>query len=201
MKLRHAVVLCASVLLSCTEAPKKQTAKEPEKPAEPVTGRYAFQQVFIYARTWAPDIQGLRVRNLQVGELKAEPGKSAAWEITLVSPSKNRQRLYTYSAVEEGNIHKGVFGGVEENYTQRGQARPWPIAALKIDSDAAYKTALARSAEYVKKNPDKPISFLLEQTPRHPNLAWRVIWGTSVATSNYSIYVDASTGAFLETMR
>src|SRR3712207_5733716 len=107
MKLRHAVVLCASVLLSCSEAPKKQAAKEPEKPPEPVTGRYAFQQVFINARTWAADIQGLRVRNLQAGDIKAEPGKSAVWEITLVSPSKTRQRLYTYSIIEEGNIHKG----------------------------------------------------------------------------------------------
>ena len=41
-------------LASCSEAPKKaQKAKEPEKPAEPVTGRYAFHQTFAAARTWS----------------------------------------------------------------------------------------------------------------------------------------------------
>lgn len=202
MRLRPAVALCAVVLASCgSEAPKTEKAKEPAKPAEPIGARYAFQQVFITARTWATDAQGLRVRDLRVGNRPAEPGKSYAWEITLMSPSKQRERTYTYSTVEEGNIHIGPYGGVDGPYQQRGQARPWPIQALKIDSDKAYEVALGKSAEYVKKNPDKPVTFLLEQTTRHPNLAWRVIWGTSVGTSNYSVYVDASTGLYLETMR
>ena len=192
--------LMAVLLFGCSEPPKKKAA-EPEKPPEAVTGRYAFHQVFLTARTWATDSQGLRVASIQVGNEPAPPGKSYAWQVTLVSLSKGRQRTFTYSAIEEGNIHKGVFAGLEESYMQRGQARPWLIAALKIDSDVAYETALNKSADYVKKNPDKPITFLLELTPRHPNLAWRVIWGTSVATSGHSVYVDASTGNFLETMK
>jgi hypothetical protein len=199
---RHGVfLLLAFLLASCSEAPKAEKAKEPEKPAEPVTGRYAFHQVFVAARTWGTDLQGLRVGSIQVGTKVAPPGKSYAWEITLVSPGKSRQRTYTYSVIEEGNIHKGVFGGVDEPYMQRGQARLWNIQALKTDSDAAYEVARAKSADYIKKNPDKPIIFLLEQTPRHPNLAWRVIWGPSIPTSNYSVYVDASVGIYLETMR
>jgi hypothetical protein len=203
MKRHHAPLLLFILLLaSCSNSPKAEVAKEPEKPPEPVTGRYAFHQVFINARTWATDMQGLRVANLRVGTETPPPGKSYAWEITLVSPSKGKQRVYTYSVIEaEGNIHKGVFGNVEENYMQRGQARLWNIQALKTDSDAAYEAALKKSADYVKKNPDKPLTFLLEQTPRHPNLAWRVIWGPSVSASNYSVYVDASTGLYMETMR
>lgn len=199
---RHRLsLLFAFLLASCSEAPRKQVAKEPEKPAEPITGRYAFQQVYITARTWATDIQGLRVTSMRVGTETPPPGKSYAWEISLVSPAKGRVRSYTYSTIEEGNLHKGTFGGIEENYMQRGQARLWNIQALKIDSDAAYEAALKKSAEYVKKNPDKQLTFLLEQTPRHPNLAWRVIWGPSVTASNYSVYIDASTGLYLETMR
>jgi hypothetical protein len=53
----------------------------------------------------------------------------------------------------------------------------------------------------VKKNPDKPMFYLLEQTPRYPDLAWRIVWGDSVSSSNYSVYVDATTGEYLETMR
>ena len=51
-----------------------------------------------------------------------------------------------------------------------------------------------QTQDYVKKNPDTPIMILLEHTNRHPDLAWRIIWGTSVSTSNFSVYVDASTG-------
>ena len=30
---------------------------------------------------------------------------------------------------------------------------------------------------------------------------WRVVWGDSVGTSNFSVFVDATTGEYLETMR
>ena len=201
MKRHGPLLLVALLLASCTEAPKPEKAKEPAKPAEPITGRYAFHQVYVAARTWGTDLQGLRVASMRVGKENPPPGKSYAWEITLVSPSKQRQRTYTYSVIKEENIHEGVFGGVDEPYQQRGQARLWNIQALKTDSDAAYEVAAKKSAEYMKKNPDKPITFLLEQTPRHPSLAWRVIWGPSIAASNYSVYVDASVGTYLETMR
>jgi hypothetical protein len=75
------------------------------------------------------------------------------------------------------------------------------IAAVKTDSDEVYQTALKKAADYEKKNPDKPISFLLEKTDRFPNPAWRVIWGESVGASNFSIFIDTSTGLYLQTMR
>lgn len=195
-------VTAAMLLASCTSEAPKKAAKEPEKPAEPVGGRYAFYQAYISARTWATDLEILRVRNLPMENVPAAPGKAAVWEVTFVSPSKQRAKSYTYSVIEQEPIHKGVFGGPESGYSgPQGQASAFPIAALKIDTPAAWETAAAQSKEYMAKNPDKPITFLLEKTPRHPQPAWRVIWGTSPATSNYSIYVDAATGAYLERMR
>jgi hypothetical protein len=94
-----------------------------------------------------------------------------------------------------------VFAGLEEGYSATGQAQPWIVAALKTDSDEVYKTALTKGAEYDKKNPSKTITFVLEKTKRFTDPAWRVIWGESVGTSNFSIFVDASTGKYLETMR
>jgi hypothetical protein len=204
MRLRKAAIFAActaALLVSCaSEAPQK--AKEPAKPAEPVGGRYAFHQTYVTARTWATDLELLRVRNLPIQGAPAAPGKSAIWEVTFVSPSKGRAKSYTYSVIESGNIHKGVYGGIEESYSgPRGQVSSFPTAALKIDTVAALETAAGKSKEYIAKNPDKPITFLLEKTPRHPNPAWRVIWGTSVASSDYSVYVDASSGAYLERMR
>ncbi|HYP08391.1 MAG TPA: hypothetical protein VER03_19310 [Bryobacteraceae bacterium] len=203
MHSRRGACLFAPLLLllaSCSEPPKK--AKEPEKPAEPVGAQYAFHQVFLTARTWAQDILVMRVRDVPMSGLKGEGGKRAAWEVTVVSPSKGKSRTYMYSVVEEGNIHKGVFAGLEEDYRgPRGQVSPWPVQAFKVDSVKAYEVAAEKSADFMKQNPDIPITFLLEQTSRHSYLTWRVIWGTSVATSGYSVYVNAATGEYVEKMR
>jgi hypothetical protein len=201
-----AVTSLLFILVACGDSPKPESAKkkEPEKPPEPVTGRYAFHQMYAAARNaWATDAQGLRLHSIPLVQLKSTEDKSGAWQATFVSPSRQRLRSYTYSVIEaEGNLHKGVFAGLEEAYSgPRGQAKPFLIAALKTDTDEVYKTALAKSTEYVKKNPDKPINYVLELIPRFPNPAWRVIWGESVGTSNYSIFVDASTGEYLQTMR
>jgi hypothetical protein len=132
--------------------------------------------------------------------VKADQGKSGAWQVIFVSPSRGKSKTYTYSAVEAENLHEGVFGGTEEDYTARGDSSPFQIAAIKVDSDEAYKTAAQKSADYIKKNPDKPVMFLMELTKRFPDVTWRVIWGTSVGTSDYSVFVDGSTGQYLERM-
>ena len=183
-----------------TPAPQK---KAEEKPAEPVSGRVALQQMYIAARGWAADVQPLKVNSIQLREVKAEPGKAAAWQCIFVSPSKNKAKAYTYSVIEsEGNLHKGVFAGLDQSWSgPSSNSKPFVMAAIKTDSDQAYQTALKKGAEYDKKNPGKPINFLLEQTSKFPDVTWRVIWGESVGTSNFSIFVDASTGGYLETMR
>jgi hypothetical protein len=191
------------LLVGCSEPPKKaEKKKEPEKPPEPITARSAFQQIFASARTWAPDAQILRIANIRVEGVKDQGGKCGAWQAILVSPSRARQKMFTYSVVEgPGNLHKGVFGTPDEPYTQRGQAKPFLIAALKVDSDQAFETAMKKGADYAKKHPDMPVSFLLELTPQNQNPTWRILWGESVSTSNYSIVIDASTGEYLRTLR
>ena len=73
------------------------------------------------------------------------------------------------------------------------------ISAVKIDTDAAYKTALEQAADYDKKNPKQTISFDLEMHENFPNPSWRVIWGESVGTAGISVLVDSFTGKYLET--
>jgi hypothetical protein len=203
MTTRRALLACAPflfVLASCSDPPK--AAKEPEKPAEPIGAQSAFHQVFLQARTWAPDLLVWRVRDIPMSSVKPDGGKRPAWEVTVVSPSKGKSRTYTYSVVEEGNIHKGVFAGLEEEYRgPQAQNVAWPVQAFKVDSTKAYEVALSRSADFVKEHPDIPTLMIMEQTSRHPYLTWRVVWGTSVATSGYSVYVGATTGEFVEKVR
>jgi hypothetical protein len=187
-------------LAGCSSEPSAPQKKAEEKPAEPVSGRQALQQMYISARGWAPDIQIVRVTSILLPEVKAEPGKAAAWQAIFYSASQNKAKSYTYSVVEsEGNLHKGVFAGFDQSYSA-GAAKPFSIVAVKHDSDEAYQTALKKGADYDKKNPGKPITFLLEANSKFPDVSWRVIWGESAGTSNFSIYVDASTGAYLETI-
>jgi len=202
MKPLLAAVTVSSLLLipGCSEAPQPAQKKE-VAPPEPVKGRTALYQMFNAARGWSSDIQVLSLKSIDLPEVKRDRGKAAAWQAYFVSPGSGRARSYTYSVIESvGNLHKGVFAGQEESGTH-GAGAPFLIAAVKTDSDEVYQTALKKATEYEKKNPDKPISFQLDKTDRFPNPAWRVIWGESVGTSNFSIFVDASTGIYLQTMR
>lgn len=198
------VALCL-LLGGCSEAPPAAEKKEAEKPPEPVTGQSALYKMFQVGRSWAPDAQVLKMNSMLLSQVSnIPPGAAAAWQATFVSAARSQARTYTYSIVEDlpNNLHKGVFAGSEEGWSGSGSLdQPFIIAAVKVDTDAAYKTALGQGADYDKKNPGKPITFLLEKTQKFPDPAWRVIWGESVGTSNFSIYVDAATGLFLEKMR
>jgi hypothetical protein len=189
------------LLSACSDTPKTVERKQPPKPPEVLTGRQAFQRMYPQARGWAPDAQPLQIRSVRLAQVKADNGKAGAWQVVFVSPSRRKAKTYTYSAVEsEGNLHEGVFGGQEEDYTARGDASPFQIAAIKVDSDEAYNTAAEKSADYIKKNPHKPVTFLMELSRRFPDVTWRVIWGDSVGTSDYSVFVDGTTGTYLEKM-
>jgi hypothetical protein len=195
------------LLASCSEAPQGSSQqKEPEKPPEPATGQSALYKMYQVARSWAPDAKVLKMNSMLVSEVpNVPPGKAAAWQATFTSEAKGQARSYTYSIVEDlpNNLHKGVFAGPEESWSggAGGINQPFLIAAVKADTDAAHKTALDQAADYDKKNPGKPITLLLEKNQKFPDPVWRVVWGESVGTSNFSIYVDASTGLFLEKMR
>jgi hypothetical protein len=194
---------CLTFLVSCSETPQKTETKaaEPAKPPEPVAGKYALYQMYTAARgSMGADIEPVRMTDIRLTEVKAEPGKAAAWRATFVSVRSGKARSYTYSVVEsEGNLHKGVFAGQEETWSGRGP-KAFPMAAIKVDTDAAYETARKKALDYEKKSPGKPISWLLEKNEKFPDVVWRVIWGESVGTSNFSVLVDASTGDYLQTL-
>jgi hypothetical protein len=205
-----ATVLFA-ILPACSDTPNPEKAvkKEPER-VDPVTGQVALSRMFPVARAWANDAQVLKMTSFHISEAPDGPpasGAAAAWQATFTSATKSQARSYTYSIVEsQGNLHKGVFPGPPESWSgPRGIDSPFLYIAVKIDTPAAYKTALetpqSKATEYEKKNPGKPMTYVLEKTSKHPDPAWRVVWGESVGTSNFSVLIDASTGAYLETMR
>ena len=202
---RHVLLGLILLLAGCSEGPRQAAApSEPAAPPEPVEGQKAFYQMYVAARNWAPDAQGLRLESVEIPAVPGGKGLSGAWRATFVSPSRNRTVIFNYAVVESSEkFLKGVFQDHEDGYSPGGLEKPWLVSALKTTSVSAYEVAMEQkqTQDYVKKNPDTPIMILLEHTNRHPDLAWRIIWGTSVSTSNFSVYVDASTGEFLEILR
>jgi len=76
--------------------------------------------MYTAARGWASDLESLRMTSINLPEVKKVPGKAAAWQATFVSPQRQSARTYTYSVIESvGNLHKGVFAGVEEGWSGR----------------------------------------------------------------------------------
>ena len=195
---------CLFSLLSvgCSEAPAPAAKKEPEKPAEPVSGQSALFKMYQKARTWSSDAQVLKLNSIQVPDVQSVPGKAGAWQGAFTSTSLGKMQTYTFSVVEqEGTLHKGVFGQGEQAWSGRsGVNTAFDIRSVSIDSDAAYKTADEKAQDYDKQHPGMPISFQLEKINQFTTPVWRVIWGESVGTSSFSIYVDASMGKFLEKM-
>src|ERR1700735_5501188 len=124
--MRFRLALAAAVLLtSCSDAPPP--AKAPEKPPAPITGRQAFQMTYPQARIWASDCQPIRIRSLNLPDPKSDAGKAGAGEIQYVSQTRGKSKTFSWSAIEsEGNLHKGVYGAVEEDWGgPRGQEKPF----------------------------------------------------------------------------
>ncbi len=194
---------CAALtvlLVSC--GPSASESKKAEAPPEPVTGLHALYQMFNYSHQWAPDAQVYEFTSMHLADVKPQPGKSGAWQVTFVSPSLQQSQTYTYSVEEaSSSLHQGITAGKAASWSAPNRAtHPFPIAAAKIDSDAAYKTAMTKAATFEAKNPGMTITYQLAQTGGYGNAAWRVMWGESASTSQLSILVDATTGAYVETL-
>jgi hypothetical protein len=153
--------------------------------------------MFPAARQWATDAQGIQLQSVYLQDVPGPPGTAGAWQAVFASATLHKMKTFTWSAIDApGNLKQGVFQNDETDFNGKlDQAVPFFNQALHIDSDEAFK---ALEVPPVK---DEPISFLLELTPRFPDLTWRVMWGSSVGTASKSGFVDATVGKVMEKVR
>jgi len=172
-----------------------ETKKEAVSPSESVSGKTAFYEMYKPARAWAADLLPLSLANGDVPGIKAEAGKAALWTAVFVSPSRREARTFSYAVVDQGaTIHKGVnAGGAEPWSGATDKSRPFQITEFMVDSDVAYKTALERAGAWVKKHPDKGVTFYLGNASRFPAPVWYVLFGNN--KFGYAVFVNATTGA------
>ena len=189
----------ALCLLAACSTPQPAAEKKSEPPPEPLTGLSAVFHMYQVARAaWALDAQVVKMSSMRLDGLpSAPPGKASAWEATFFSPSLGRARSYTDSIVEVlPDIHKDVFAGPQQAFT----GESFPIAAVKKDTESAYQIALAKAGKAAERYAGQPVLILLEKNAKYSDPAWRIVWGESVSTATLSIFVDASTGEYLDTM-
>jgi hypothetical protein len=193
-------ILAALVLSACSEAPKTaakvetDAKKEPAKAPEAITAQRAFYEMYKPARAWATDLLALSMTAGEVPNIKNEEGKAGLWTAIFVSPSRREARTFTYAVLDNGDIRKGVNIGIALPWGGATKtSKPFTSSEFAVDSDAAYKTASAKAADWLKKHPDMQPTFRLGNASRFAAPIWYIMWGTT--KNGYAALVNATTGA------
>jgi hypothetical protein len=68
-----------------------------------------------------------------------------------------------------------------------------PVGEFSIDSDYAYRAALTKAGDWIKKHPDRQLaSLVLGNASRFTSPTWYVLWGDK--KSGFEVFVNATTG-------
>lgn len=195
--LKGMLAMAVLLMTACSEAPKTTAAaNESSAPAGPTSGKTAFWPMYKTAYSWATDIVPLKLESKDPSGVKNGNGDAGLWSATFGSYAKHQALVITYAvAAHPPDISKGI--NVGHPVPWGGPSRdvmPFQTSDLVVDSDAAYKTALAQAEPWLKKHPDKDVSFLMGNNPMRFSVpVWYVLWGDN--KSGYSVFVNAKTGA------
>jgi hypothetical protein len=200
-------------MIGCTSQPTETAPTEKPQPKGPelVTGRVAFQKMYIAARSWANDAQPFRLQSEITGEANGQDGKSSVWRAWFGSPSHRSAKPFVWSGTDLPNAPaRGVNPGSEDNYSPNNTStQVFDAAFLKVDSGAgsvsgkdtavdAFDVAQKHGGSAVlKKDPDTPVFYVLDWSHATNELIWHVIYGTSRDQAKWIVAVNASTGDFI----
>ncbi len=205
MKRLALTIAMAAVLAGCSSSPtpgEKPAEAKPEPPkTELLTGRVAFQKLFVTARSWAPDAQPFRLESEAVKQAPGTDGKAGVWRGYFASASKRALKPYIWSGISAPDApERGINPGTEDTFNPSNTStRPFDFAFLKSDSDNAFEVAQAHGGKkLVDADPQQPVKYTLVWNPSTNELLWRVIYGTSEMDAKLRVAVDASTGTFLK---
>ncbi len=190
MKKLFVAILAAGLIAGCSSEPSKPTTAvtPPPKAPEAITGSGAFYKCYISARGWAQDAQPYRVESAGT---KIRDGKATEWRVGFASPSLHSTKFYTWS---NGDISHGV----DDTYSPTNSSTQiFNVQFLKVDTDKAFAVAQQHGGEkLLEKEPDTPVSYVLDWNRQTNELVWHVIYGTDRDTAKLRVAVNASTGEF-----
>jgi hypothetical protein len=203
--MKAAFVVAVLGLAACSSEPAKTTEvktdadaakKAPAGPPEPVLAKTAFYEMYTPAHAWSADLLPISLKSGEVAGVKNAEGKAGVWIAVFGSPSMHMARTYTYSVADElPTFAKGVKAESPEAWSGPTTAvMTFQTSDFTIDSDAAYKAAAAKAADWLKdpENAAKSVSLTLGAASRFPAPVWYILFGN--AKSGFVAYVSATTG-------
>ena len=196
-----ALFLLLALLAGC----ESNTAKPPEAKAEVkapelLTGRAAFQKVFIAARNYAADVKPFRIESTPSTDATGHDGKSAIWRASFASAMQHGVKPFFWSGSNAPDApSRGVSPGNEDSYNpSNASTQIFDVAFLKVDSDQAFAEAQKHGGDKVlEKDPNTPVIFICDWNHNTNELVWHVIYGDSRETAKLAVSINASTGAFI----
>jgi hypothetical protein len=194
-----AALVILALLASCNSNPAPQAKPEP-KPPEQLTGRAAFQKVFIAARNYAADVKPFRIESTPSTDGNGQDGKSAIWRASFASATQHGVKPFFWSGSNAPDApSRGVSPGNEDTYNpSNASTQIFDVAFLKVDSDQAFAEAQKHGGDKeLEKDPATPVLYICDWNHNTNQLVWHVIYGSSRETAKLSVAVDASTGAFI----
>jgi len=196
MKKLLMALLALAWMAGCSSEPSKpaETAKPQPKPPELLTGRGAFQKLYIAARSWAPDAKPYRLESSASADSAGHEGKSALWRAGFASAVQRGTKPYTWSGSEHG-----VNPGIEDTYNPNNASTTvFDAAFLKTDSPDAFDVAQKHGGDkLLEKAPDTPVLYSLDWNRVTNELTWHVTYGTSRDEAKLKVDVNAATGEFI----
>jgi hypothetical protein len=194
-----ALLVILTLLAGCNSNPAPQAKPEP-KPPEQLTGRAAFQKVFIAARNYAVDVKPFRIESTPSTDGNGQDGKSAIWRASFASATQHGVKPFFWSGSNAPDApSRGVSPGNEDNYNpSNASTQVFDVAFLKVDSDQAFAEAQKHGGDKeLEKDPTTPVLYICDWNHNTNQLVWHVVYGTSHETAKLSVAIDASTGAFI----
>jgi hypothetical protein len=190
------LVLAVAMMAGCSSQPPQPEQKRQPKPTEFLTGRSAFQQLYIAARGWAPDPRPYQVQSQAFKDADGKEGKAAVWRASFGSERMRASKPYVWSGIDSPDgPSRGISAGTQDSYVPSNAFDP---AFLKIDSDKAFAVAQKHGGDKVlQEAAETPVSYLLDWNASGNNLVWHVIYGNSRNDAKLVADVDASTGEFI----
>lgn len=196
------LVVLLGLLTACSSESSKpaETAKPEAKGPELITGRSAFQKVYVAARGWRQDAQPYRLEAIVTSDGNGQDGKWAMWRGSFASAAQRSEKSYTWSGSAAANApERGVNPGVEDSYSPSNSSTSvFDMAFLKIDSDQAFATAQKHGGDkIIEKTPDTPVFYICDWNHNTNELIWHVIYGASREAAKLTVAINASTGEFI----
>jgi hypothetical protein len=201
-KILSVILFLTLVLLTACDS---NTAKPPEAKPEPkgpelLTGRAAFQKVFIAARNYAVDVKPFRIESTPTTDGDGHDGKSAVWRASFASAVQHGVKPFIWSGSNAQDApSRGVSPGNEDVYNpNNASTQVFDVAFLKVDSDQAFDVAQKHGGDKVlEKDPSTPVIYVCDWNHNTNQLVWHVIYGASRDNARLTIAVNATSGEFL----